>query len=183
VILLYSFYREVDILGHYRECRAKVLCEQLVKVQPKELSVYLGSYLGDAAGDHCAEAPGTQVYMVGRSASVRAATRVKPEQASKAVMRESSRPENGEDHWRQCGRTEAHRRTRRGIGRSTYTGPTTQRGRSVTVQGDPLQLHNRWRLGQKSEEPIRARKPGNAGGAKGLWFGVRRNEANERGLA
>jgi hypothetical protein len=26
-------------------------------------------------------------------------------------------------------------------------------------------------------------KPGNAGGAKGLWFGVRSNEMNERGSA
>jgi hypothetical protein len=36
---------------------------------------------------------------------------------------------------------------------------------------------------QKSEEPIRARKPGNAGRAKGLWFGLRHNETDERGLA
>jgi hypothetical protein len=36
---------------------------------------------------------------------------------------------------------------------------------------------------QKSEELIVVSKPGNAGGAKGLWFGVRQNEANERGLA
>jgi hypothetical protein len=41
----------------------------------------------------------------------------------------------------------------------------------------------RCRLWQKSEEPIRARKPGNAGRAKGLWFGVRPNETDERGLA
>jgi hypothetical protein len=160
-----------------------VLCVQLVRVQSKELSVYLGSYLGGVMGDCGGEAPGTQAYMSGRSASVRAATRVKPEQASKAVTRGSSRPDNGEDQWRPCGRTEAHGRTRRGIGRSTYTSHTTQRGRSVAVQRDPLQLHSRWGLGQKSEEPIGARKLGNAGGAKGLWFGVRRNAANGRGLA
>jgi len=174
---------DVDIRGPYRECRAKVLCVQLVQVQPKELSVCLGSYLGDAAGDQGAEAPGTQVYMLGRSASVRAATRVKPEQASKAVRRGSSRPDNGEDQRCAFERTEANGQARRGIRRSTYTSHTTQRGRSVAVQRYPLQLHNRWGLGQKSEEPIRARKLGNASGAKGLWFGVRRNAANERGLA
>jgi len=121
--------------------------------------------------------------MDGGSASVRAATRVKPEQASKGVMRGSSRPDNGEDQWCAFERTEASAHPRRGIGRSTYTGYTTQRERSAVVHGRTVQQHEWCWLGQKSEEPIRAMKPGNAGGAKGLWFGVRRNEANERGLA
>lgn len=39
------------------------------------------------------------------------------------------------------------------------------------------------RLEQESEEPIVVMKPGNAGGAKGLWFGVRLDEAEGGGLA
>ena len=141
-----------------------------MQVQPEELSVCLGSYLGGATGDQCIEAPGTEVYMIGRSANVRAATRVKPEQASKAVMRGSSRPDNGEDQWRPGGRTEAPGRPRRGIGRSTYRRHTRQRGRSAVVFPAGRQRHVRWRPAQKSEEPIVARKPGNAGGAKGPHF-------------
>jgi hypothetical protein len=41
----------------------------------------------------------------------------------------------------------------------------------------------RSRLVQESEEPIVVTKPGNAGGARGLWFGVRSNEAEGGGLA
>jgi len=153
-----------------------------VRVQPEELSVCLGSYLGGAAGDYCVEAPGTEVYMIGGSANVRAATRVKPEQASKELTRESSRPDNGEDQRCSCQRTEAHGHTRRGSGRSTYRRHTTQRGRSVTgyLMGHLSAEGRPW---QKSEEPIVVTKPGNAGGAKGLWFGVCHNELNERGLA
>ena len=153
-----------------------------MKVQSQELSVCLGSYLGGTVGDCWVEAPGTEVSMIERLATVRAATRVKPEQAPKDLMRESSRPDNGEDQRCLCQRTEAHGHTRRGIGRSTYRGHATQHGRSVTgyltvhlsVEGRP------W---QKSEEPIVVRKPGHTGGAKGLWFGVCHNEFDERGLA
>ena len=154
-----------------------------MKVQSQELSVCLGSYLGGPVGDCWVEAPGTEVDMYGRLANVRAATRVKPEQASKGVMRGSSRPDNGEDQWCSCQRTEAHGHTRRGIGRSTYRRHTTQHGRSVTEDRIAGHLSAEDRPWQKSEEPIRAKKPGNAGRAKGLWFGVCHNEFNERGLA
>ena len=154
-----------------------------MKVQSQELSVCLGSYLGGAAGDCWVEAPGTEVYVIGRSANVRAATRVKPEQASKGMMRGSSRPDNGEDQWCVCQRTEAQGHARRGMGRSTYRRHTTQRGSSVTEDQSMGHLSAEDRPWQKSEEPIRARKPGNAGGAKGLWFGLRHNETDERGLA
>ena len=143
----------------------------------------LGSYLGGTVGDCWVEAPGTEVSMIERLATVRAATRVKPEQAPKDLMRESSRPDNGEDQRCLCQRTEAHGHTRRGIGRSTYTGYTTQRERSAVVHGRTVQQHEWCWLGQKSEEPIRATKPGNAGRANGLWFGVCHNEFDERGLA
>ena len=52
-------------------------------------------------------------------------------------------------------------------------------GDDVVVAQRPLGGRPR----QKSEEPIVAMKPGNAGGAKGLWFGVRLDEIDERGLA
>ena len=124
-----------------------------------------------------------QKSMNDRLATVRAATRVKPEQASKELTRGSSRPDNGEDQWCSCQRTEAHGHARRGIGRSTYRGHTMQHGRSVPEVHNTGHLSAEGRPWQKSEEPIRARKPGNAGGAKGLWFGVCHNELNERGLA
>ena len=134
-------------------------------------------------GDCWVEAPGTEVSMLERLATVRAATRVKPEQASKDLMRGSSRPDNGEDQRCPCQRTEAHGQTRRGIGRSTYRGHTTQHGRSVAEARNTGHLSAEGGPWQKSEEPIRATKPGNAGRAKGLWFGVCHNEFDERGLA
>jgi hypothetical protein len=134
-------------------------------------------------GDCWVEAPGTEVSMNGRLATVRAATRVKPEQASKDLMRESSRPDNGEDQRGSWQRTEAHGHARRGMGRSTYRGHTTQHGRSVTGDWITGHLSAEGRPWQKSEEIIVVKKPGNAGGAKDLWFGVCHNEFNERRLA
>jgi hypothetical protein len=58
----------------------------------------------------------------------------------------------------------------------------TERGRSAAVLGDEQRLE-RSRSWQKSEESIVVMKPGNAGGAKGLWFGVRFDESRERRLA
>jgi hypothetical protein len=55
---------------------------QPVKVRSKEVSVHLGSYPRDGEGDRPVEASGTETRL-GGSASVRAATRVKPEQAPK----------------------------------------------------------------------------------------------------
>jgi hypothetical protein len=107
---------------------------------------------------------------------------VKPEQASKELMRESSRPDNGEDQRCSSWKTEAEEQARRGIGHSTHTSFMTERGRSAAVLEVEQRL-NRSRSRQKSEEPIVAMKPGNAGGAKGLWFGVRLDEPNERRLA
>ncbi len=92
-----------------------------MKVQPEELSVCLGSYLSGASGDRCAEASGTLAHEGGGSASVRAATRVKPEQAQKALMGVPSRPDNGEGHRRPPRTTDSGGRTLRGIRRSTHT--------------------------------------------------------------
>jgi len=62
---------------------------QPVRVRPQDVSVHLSSYPGDGQGDRAVEAPGTQARL-GGSASVRAVTRVKPEQASKSLMRAPS---------------------------------------------------------------------------------------------
>jgi hypothetical protein len=53
----------------------------------QEVSVRLGSYPEDGEGDRTIKAPGTEARRQGGSASVRAVTRVKPEQASKGIMR------------------------------------------------------------------------------------------------
>ena len=158
----------------------------LVQVQSEELSVCLGSYLGGVEGDRGVGVPGTEAHEVGGSASMRAATRVKPEQASKELMRVSSRHENGEDHRRPSLETEAGGRTRRGIGRGTHASLKVQRERSAEVRtliGQRAQRLLGSRPEQKSEEPIVVTKPINAGGAKGLWFGVHTDERYERGLA
>jgi hypothetical protein len=67
---------------------------QPVKVRPKEVSVGLGSYPGDGEGDQSIEAPGTETRL-GGFASVRAATRVKPEQASKGQIASAESPLEG----------------------------------------------------------------------------------------
>jgi hypothetical protein len=100
-------------------CKGK--STQPVQVRPKEVSVHLGSYPGDGEGDPTIEAPGTEARRQGGSASVRAATRVKPEQASKGVMRAPSLLTEDEGRG---GRPDAptcdSRPARRGMGRSTY---------------------------------------------------------------
>src|SRR6516162_1647992 len=68
---------------------------QPVKVRSEELSVRLGSYLGGDKGDQIGGAPETEARD-GGSASMRAATRVKPEQASKGLMCAPSRLSYGE---------------------------------------------------------------------------------------
>ena len=111
---------------------------QPVKVRPKEVSVGLGSYPGDGEGDRPIEAPGTEARRQGGSASVRAATRVKPEQASKGVMRAPSLLI--EDEGRR-GRPDAPTcdgcPARRGMGRSTYVNAMTcNTGGLSSGQGD-----------------------------------------------
>ena len=94
----------------------------------------------------------------------------------------SNRPNIGEDRRPPAWRTEAAGGISRGIWRSTYASSTRIHVRSAEVHGE-VQRCNEYRPKQKSEEPIVALKPSNFGGAKGLWFGVRLNEADERGLA
>jgi hypothetical protein len=161
----------------------KVFWLQPVKVRSEELSVCLGSYLSGGHGDVTVDASGTEVSHSERLATVRAATRVKPEQAPKGLTWRSSRPYNGEDHWRTVWTTESAVRIHRGMGRSMHRSTRTQ-PREI-CRGAPARRNGsiRSRPKQKSEELIVAMKPGNAGRAKGLWFGVRLNGLNERGSA
>ena len=66
-------------------CKGK--STQPVQVRPKEVSVHLGSYPGDGRVTTPSKPRGQRPAFQGGSASVRAATRVKPEQASKGVTR------------------------------------------------------------------------------------------------
>ena len=134
-------------------------------------------------GDLPAEAPGTTVR-VGGLASVRAVTRVKPEQASKDLMRAPSLLLRGEGRWGWSEEpTDDDRPARRGSGHSTYASNEelpreTCRGAHGSVQ-PALSAGPR----QESEGPIRAAKPAKAGGAKGPWFGVCLDETRGGGLA
>jgi hypothetical protein len=156
---------------------------QPVQVRPQDVSVHLGSDPGDGEGDQAVEAPGTPAR-IGGSASVRAATRVKPEQASKGLMRAPSPLSMDEGR---CGRrdapTDERRPARRGSGRSTYARENWQHGRPVALVGQPANGPIEGRARQASEGLIVPLKPGNAGGGKEPWFGVRANEPRKGRLA
>jgi hypothetical protein len=156
---------------------------QPVQVRSQEVSVHLSSDPSDGEGDRAVEASGTPARC-GGSASVRAATRVKPEQAPKGLMRAPSLLSMDEGR---CGRrdapTDERRPARRGSGRSTYAGEDWQHGRPVAQAGQPANDRSGGRVRQASEGLIVLMKPGNAGGGKGPWFGVRLNEPRSGGLA
>jgi hypothetical protein len=155
----------------------------LVEVQPEELSVHLGSYPGGGEGDRPVEALGTKARE-GGLASVRAATRVKPEQASKGGMRAPNRLKFGEGRrGRSEQPTDEDRSARRGNGRGTHTRIGAQHGRPVAVRGSDPRPSSWDGPRQESEGPIVPTKPVNAGGGKGPWFGVRRDEPRGGGLA
>jgi hypothetical protein len=75
------------------------------------------------------------------------------------------------------------RPARRGSGRSTYASGDLKHGRPVSLPGRPGNGSFWGRAKQESEGPIVPLKPGNAGGGKGPWFGVRPNEPRGGGLA
>jgi hypothetical protein len=156
---------------------------QPVQVRPQDVSVHLGSASGGGEGDQPVEALGREARVSG-SASVRAATRVKPEQASKGLMRAPSPFSKDEGR---CGRpdapTDEGRPARRGSGRSTYARGDWQHGRPVVLAGQAANGPAEGRVGQASEGPIVLTKPSNAGGGKGPWFGVRANEPRRGRLA
>jgi hypothetical protein len=134
------------------------------------------------------ESQGQGPLEFGGSASARAATRVKPEQASKELTWVSSRPDNGQDQRRFLERTEARKWIHRGIWaqRAHKDQNGTReicRGVSIPILVGDGQRFFRNRPRQKSEELIVVMKPVNTGGAKGLWFGVHLYEPSERGSA
>jgi hypothetical protein len=156
---------------------------QPVQVRPQDVSVHLSSNPGGGEGDRAVEAPGTEARL-GGSASVRAVTRVKPEQASKSLMRAPSPLSMDEGR---CGRpdtpTDEGRSARRGSGHSTYARADWQHGRPVALAGSTANGPAEGRARQASEGLIVPLKPSNAGGGKGPWFGVRPDEPRTGRLA
>jgi hypothetical protein len=156
---------------------------QPVRVRPQDVSVHLGSASGGGKGDRLVEAPRRKAR-VGGSASVRAVTRVKPEQASKSLMRAPSPLSMDEGR---CGRPDAPtnegRLARRGSGHSTYARAEWQHGRPVGVAGQPANDPAEGRARQASEGLVVPLKPSNVGRGKGPWFGVRSNEPRRGRLA
>ena len=156
---------------------------QPVQVRSQDVSVHLGSDPGGGEGDRAIEAPGTQARF-GGSASARAATRVKPEQAPKGLMRAPSLLSIDEGR---CGRLDAptheSRPARRGSGRRTCVCEDWQHGRPAARAGQPANDRAGGCVRQASEGPIVLKKLGNASGGKGPWFGVRWNEPRSGRLA
>jgi hypothetical protein len=114
----------------------------------------------------------------GGLASVRAATRVKPEQASKGLKCErrvpSRRTKADEDD-------QMHRHVTVAllagvVGAARTHAVILQHGRPVGLSGRPGNGSIGRRARQASEGLIRPKNPGNAGGGKEPWFGVRLNE-------
>jgi hypothetical protein len=145
--------------------------------------VHLGSYPGGVEGDRNVEALGKGAHE-GGSASMRAATRVKPEQASKSLMRAPSRPDNGEGRRdRSEEPTREDRSALRGIGRSTHADGGGQHGRPAAERRESRKRPGAVGPSQVSEGLIVPRKPVNAGGGKEPWFGVRPDEPRGGRLA
>jgi len=161
-----------------RPCAVKRSPRQPEPVRPEELLVRLGSYPSGGEGDRPVGASGKGVHEGGR-ASVRAATRVKPEQAPKGKMGAPSPRTVGEG--RSDGMEQPTKEVPsvpRGGGRSTHASFGERHGRPVAVPAGNRLVGGGRR--QESEEPIVPRKPGNAGGGKGLWFEVRLDETRVR---
>lgn len=148
----------------------------MMKVQPKELSVHLGSYPGGGKGDRPDEVWGTMPEK-DRLANVRAVTRVKSEQASKEAMQALSLCLTGE--------------SRRGHLRQPIDDGGPLAGVLDTARTETLRFNTgdlqrcrgcAWQTGvrpgpkQESEGLVVPMKPVKAGRGKGPWFRVRRTE-------
>jgi hypothetical protein len=124
---------------------------------------------------------------VGGSASRRAATWVKPEQASKVKSRGPTGLNNREGRWNPCEQpTDDHGFARRGKGRGTSAQHTGQHGRSRPAGPYRPRSIIRVELGGKSEGlivPIALGGQHNHRGGKELWFEACLNERRIRRLA
>jgi hypothetical protein len=166
-----------------RVCRAKASQRSRCKSGPRRSRSTLVA-TREAARATDPSKPWGQRSALGGSANVRAATRVKPEQAPKAWMRAPSLLSLDEGRWGQSDRpTLEDCPARRGSGRSTYARGDWQHGRPVARPGGPGTDPAGGRAQQASEGPIVPRKLGNASGGKGPWFGVRSDEPRGGGLA
>jgi len=151
---------------------------QQMKVLPEELLVHLGSYPRGANGDECVEAAEKRVHKRW-AASVRATTRVKPEQASKGIMSASSLSGFGEDRRDGDHVTNlAHLPTGvMGVARTHALSGNTGDLRVVQVN---LHAAEEAKCPQESEGLVVPMKLVNASGGKGPWFRVRLGEPRVR---
>ena len=123
---------------------------------------------------------------LGGSASRRAATRVKPEQASKGKSREPTGLNNREGRWSPWEHpTDDHGFARRGKGRGTSAQHTGQHGRSHAARREPRSIE-RVEPRRKSEGlivPMALGGQHNRRGGKEPWFEACLNERRIRRLA
>ena len=155
-----------------------------VKVRSEELSVHLGSYPSVEKGDRLDEASGTEAHE-GGSASTQAVTRVKPEQAPKWRIVDAELPL---DRRRLPGSleepTDESDPSTGVMGTACVQTVQQDTGDLARCEAGYARNDSSWsRPGQKSEGLVVPKKPGNTGGGKGPWFGVRLDEPRNGGLA
>ena len=144
---------------------------QEVKVLSEQLSIQFGSYPGGGRGQLRQSKPWGQSSALGGVATVWAATRVNPEQASKVKSRMLTRLRYGEGRWVVGKRSiKAPAAILRGSGSGTYGRLIGQRGRPTGDEGRDLQRIVRMRSLWESERFIVPGKSGNADGGKGPHF-------------
>lgn len=166
-----------------RVCRDKASQRSRCKSGPRRCRSTLGA-TQEAGRVTEPSKPWGQRSALGGSANVRAATRVKPEQAPKGWMRAPSLLSLDEGRWGRSDRpTHEDRPARRGSGRSTYARGDWQHGRPVAGRGDPVPVsvgdgRGRRRRGPEYRgswaTPVEGRGPGSGcarrGGGEGDWL-------------
>ena len=150
---------------------------QPVKVRPKEVSVGLGSYPGDGEGDQSIEAPGTETRLgrvckrAGRNASEARASLERQSGERRVPSRRTKADEDDQMH--------RHRTVvllAGVVGAARTHAMIRNTGDLSGLSGRPGNVSIGRRARQVSEGLIRPENPGNAGGGKEPWFGVRFNE-------
>jgi hypothetical protein len=149
-----------------------------VRVLPRQLTVQPRSYGRAVPGQLGVVKPPGQPSSKGGPANPWAATRVNPEQASKASRESRPAHSTGKAAASGTGQPPRFRTTRRGSGGGTRRKNGSQHGRPTEARGSlPLDCSVGGGLRWASEGPIVPRKPGNAGGGKGPWFWALRTES------
>ncbi len=180
----YVICRGVGLYPRFPSAPRKGDKDPWMKVPPEQLSVRLGSDPSGAMEQSIMSKPWEQMSTSGGLATVRAVTRVNPEQASKVKSRRPTRLGNGEGR-RAAGKQpmQAPVALRRGNGDGTCRRPLSQRGRPGPMRGRGPQRRLGRRSVRESDGPIVPRKPGNAGGGKGSDFGALSKRPKMRRLA